>query len=87
MKSKHIKDLEIGLVGKLNWEQLREIMILKLYECESEKELLEFLKVILASMFSSVKELDKIRKQAGVELASKREKEIAKRKLRKSNKK
>lgn len=69
------KDYElIGLVGDYNWEVVRNLLLAKLIECKSEKDLTEVIELILSSV-GSYKDLTKIRKKIGIKQYTNQDKE------------
>jgi len=74
MKDK-LKKLQVGFVGELDWSKLRDLLIVKLNECQSEEDLSRCIKMLLGSMFSDAKEIDETRKALRLELLTEREKQ------------
>lgn len=77
MKDK-FKKLNIKFIGVMDWLKLRDFLILKLMECQSEKDLEHLIKTLLGSMFKNEKEIDHARKKAGIILLN----DIERRKIR-----
>lgn len=75
------KKARIVFVGDNGWKSFRDLVIEKCSQCKSEEDFNYLLKCLLSSMFPNPKELDKARKQIGIELLSKREKKILENKL------
>ena len=71
---KNIDKLEIAFVGDHDWKKLRNILILKMSECQTKEEFSKVIQILLASMFKNVKEIDKARKEQRLKLLSEIEK-------------
>ena len=61
-------------VGELDWLKFRDLLVNKLLECKTEKDLIFLIKAMLGSMFTSERELNKARKRIGEKLLSDTEK-------------
>lgn len=70
----NIKKLKIAFVGLDDWKRVRDMTILKMAECKTEEDFTFILKAILGSMFKNEKEIDAMRKSAGLEMLSNMEK-------------
>lgn len=62
MNKEFFKKLKIGFTGSYDWKQLKELLIKKLKNAETEEEFSDVISKLVASMFSNVEELDKTRK-------------------------
>lgn len=74
MNDKMLKKLKIGFTGKHSWRGLRELIISKMRDAQTEEEFGDVIKKLIASMFDSSKELDKARKQFRLEALTEQEK-------------
>ena len=69
-----IKKLEVKFIGQDDWKKIRDFLVLKFQECNSEAEFSRILEHVIASMFKSSKELNAARKDFRLDALSKREK-------------
>lgn len=68
MDKKTINKLKIKWAGDKGWEQFRDLLVMKLIECKCEEDMTSLIKAMLGSMFGSVKELNKARKKANIQV-------------------
>ena len=72
---KEIKKFKVEFAGSCGWEKVRNLMVLKLSECQTEEQFSIIIEGLLASMFRNSKEMDVARKKLQLKLLTKREKE------------
>ena len=70
----NIRKAEIKFVGDFGWKKFRDLLVLKMCECQNEEDFAECLEMLLASMFRDEKEIDKYRKEARIKLLDEHEK-------------
>lgn len=75
MIEKNIKDLEVKFIGKMDWETLKDFLINKLQEAQTEKDFTLVMEALIGSMFRNAKELDKTRKALQLKHLTRVEKE------------
>ena len=66
-----LKKIEIVFVGEHDWEKMRDLMVLKMSECETEKEFTFFLKVLIGSCFLDADSINEARRRIGAPELSK----------------
>lgn len=67
---KHVEKLQLKFVGVLDWIKLRELLVHKMLECQTEQEFSIVIRNLIGSMFTSSKEMNEARKVIGAELIS-----------------
>lgn len=67
-----------GLVGDLNWRTARNTLVSELMQCESEKDFMRVLTMLLASI-GTEKDLTAARKQIGIHPFTRDDNEVFKR--------
>ena len=82
MIKKNLKKLKVAFVGDYGWEKVRDLMVLKLRESQTEEQFSIVIEGLLASMFRNVKEMDSARKKLGLKLLKKKEKDEINKKLK-----
>jgi hypothetical protein len=83
MIEKNIKNLEMKVVGVLDWKKLRDFLLIQFQEAKTEEEFNFIMESIVGSLFSNIKELDKTRKALNIQLLSKKEKDKIKNRSKK----
>ena len=74
MLEKNIKDLEVKWLNEEDWKRMRDFLILKLQDCDTEEKFNFILEALIGSMFKNPEELDKYRKDFQKQQLTKREK-------------
>jgi hypothetical protein len=71
---KRLKEIEIKFIGDYDWIKLRDIMVLKMQDCKTEKDFVFSLKAFLGSFFLNAKAIDEARGTLGINPLTKQEK-------------
>lgn len=75
MIEKNIKDLEVKWLNETDWIKMRDFLIIKFRECDTEEKFNHVIKAFVGSLFTSGEELDKARKDLRLEHLTEKEKE------------
>lgn len=78
MLEKKIKKLKVGWLGEDDWKRMRDFLVIKFREADTEEKFNRILEVLIGSMFTGIGELNEARKKIGKEMLS----EIEQRKLK-----
>ena len=74
MIEKNLKQLEIKWIGKDDWKRMRDFLILKFKDCDTEERFTFMLEALIGSLFRNKKELEQTRKDFRLKELTKREK-------------
>lgn len=78
----NVNKIEVAFIGDLDWKKFRDFLILKMSECEDEKSFIKLFEMMMVSMFSSVEEMNEVRKKMQMKVLDEREKLDAERKFK-----
>jgi hypothetical protein len=72
MKDK-VNKIEVAFLGEMGWKKFRDFLVLKMNECEDEKSFTKLFELMMASMFSSVDEMNEVRRKMQMKVLTKKE--------------
>lgn len=72
---KKLKEIQIKFIGEHDWIKVRDLMVLKMQECQTEEDFAFMIKALLGSCFTSANSIDEARKELGLKTLSKEERD------------